>query len=163
MSFLAWIFSIAGVKGGLAGISIFIFCYCVACVFVKVLVKPDKYTFEYRGEGSFEPTLNRYTQLVEFIVGLATGSIVLLAGSSVLRTGGKLPPCFGSPMVLLAMSTVFLVLFIGCTTFFYEDWLHHKNQTHTKYRLSVALGFAGLLCFTVGYCWLAFALVGNAS
>jgi hypothetical protein len=158
VNFLRWLISVAGIKGGLTAAAIFIFFYCVALIFVQ----RGTYTFEHRGPGSFEPTLRRYTRLVEFIVGLASGSIVLLAGSSVWQSpSGRLPQKFGSPLVLLAASVVFLVLFLACTTFFYEDWLHHRNQTHHKYRLSVALGFSGLLCFAVGYCFLAFALVGH--
>jgi hypothetical protein len=77
------------------------------------------------------------------------------------HTNGRLPQLYGSPLVLLAMSVVWLVLFISCTTFFYEDWLHHPQvYTHRRYRLVVALGFSGLLSFAAGYVWLAFALMG---
>jgi hypothetical protein len=147
---------IPGVHGCLAAVAIFIVAYGRVCS----KIKPGSYTFEPRGPGSFEPSLNRYTRLTEFIVGLATGSIVLLAGSSVFHAQGRLPQLYGAPLVLLAMSVVWLVIFIACTTYFYEDWLHHPhNHTHHRYRLSVALGFSGLLCFGVGYVWLGFALM----
>ena len=157
--FLRWFLGVAGVTGALAATAVFAFFYVVTCFSVP----KGNYTFEHRGPGSFEPTLKRYTHLVEFIVGLASGSIVLLGGSSVWQSGGRLPSKFGSPLVLLAASVVLLVLFLACTTFFYEDWLHNQRQTHHRYRLSVALGFAGLLCFAVGYCFLAFSLVQKGS
>ncbi|HYL65230.1 MAG TPA: hypothetical protein VE077_21655 [Candidatus Methylomirabilis sp.] len=149
--------SISGVRGLLVSVGIFL----VLCVWEWFAIPRGAYTFEPRGPGSFEPTLVRYSRLTEFIVGLATGSIVLLAGTSMYRSNGRLPQLYGSPLTLLAMSVVWLVLFISCTTFFYEDWLHHpQNQTHRRYRLSVAFGFSGLLSFAVGYVWLAFALMG---
>jgi len=147
----------AGTAGGIIGLGILIVCYLGAWEFVP----RGKYTFEHRGPGSFEPTLARYDGLVKFIVGLATGSIAIVTGTSLFRNAGSVPQIMGSPLVLLAMSVVFFVMFLGLTSFFYEDWLHHQNQTHHKYRISVALGFAGLLCFAAGYFMLAFALVGH--
>lgn len=145
-----------GVGGSLTSLAIFILSYTKVCF----TIKPGPYTFEARGPGSFEPSLARYTGLAEFIVGIATGSIVLLAGSSVFHASGRLPQLYGSPLELLAMSVVWFVLFISCVTFFYEDWQYHPNiYTHHRYRLTVALGFSGLLCFAVGYIWLGFALV----
>ena len=149
--------SIAGVRGFLTAFGIFIAIYTWECF----AIKSGSYTHDRSGPGTFEVSLARYTHLTEFIVGLAVGSIVLLAGSSIYHTNGKLPPLYGSPLVLLAMSVALLVMCITCTTFFYEDSLYNpQNQTHRRYRLSVALGFSGLLCFVTGYVWLAFALMG---
>jgi hypothetical protein len=145
-----------GVPGLLTACGILLVVYCVACF----AIRRGTYTHERNGPSTFEVSLARYTHLTEFIVGLAVGSIVLLAGSSIYHTNGKLPPLYGSPLVLLATSVALLVAFISFTTFFYEDWLYHPtNQTHIRYRLSVALGFSGLLCFVAGYVWLAFALM----
>lgn len=42
--------------------------------------------------GAFEPFLAKYIRAAEFIIGLATGSIILLVGSSTLHSqGGRLP------------------------------------------------------------------------
>lgn len=42
--------------------------------------------------GAFEPFLAKYIRLAEFMIGLATGSIVLLVGSSAFHSqGGHLP------------------------------------------------------------------------
>ncbi len=151
--------SVPGVPGCLTGVAIFLVLYGIAWR----TIKPENYTFEPSGRlpGSFEPILARYQRLAEFIVGLATGSIVLLAGSSVFRSGsaGKLPHGYGSPLVLLATSVIFSVLFIAWLSYNYEHWQHHGTYSHHRYRLSVALGFAGLLCFAVGFVWLGFALV----
>jgi hypothetical protein len=149
-------FSAPGVPGFLCGIGIFLGLYAIACLRTK---GNYTYTFEPRGPNSFEPILARYIRLVEFVVGLATSSIVLLAGSSVFRSAGKLPKGYGSPLVLLAESVICAALFVALVNYNYEEWQHHQNYTRHKYRLNIALGFAALLCFAVGYLWLGFALV----
>ena len=152
------ILSISGVPGLLTSVGVFFVLYIWQCF----AIPSGNYTFEPRGPGSFEPALLRYSRLTEFIVGLATGSIVLLAGTSIFHSNVRLPPLYGSPLVMLAMSVVWLVLFISCTTFFYEDWLHHPEiYTHRRYRLIVAFGFSGLLSFAVGYLWLGFTLTAR--
>src|SRR6266851_4494425 len=128
-------FSTPGVPGFLCGIGIFLALYVIACLRTK---GNYTYTFEPRGPGSFEPILARYIRLVEFVVGLATSSIVLLAGSSIFRSAGKLPKSYGSPLVLLAMSVICAVLFIACTNYNYEEWQHHGTYSHYRYRLSLA-------------------------
>jgi phosphoglycerol transferase MdoB-like AlkP superfamily enzyme len=145
-----------GVPGALTAIVIFLMFYTIAWTNTK---PSNSYTFEPRGPGSFEPILARYSRLVEFIVGLATSSIVLLAGSSIFRSAGKLPKAYGSPLVLLASSVICAVLFIALCNYHYEEYQHHNNYNHHKYRLNVALGFSGLVCFAAGYLWLGFALV----
>jgi ATP/ADP translocase len=145
-----------GVRGLLTAICIFIGCFLTACINLR----PDVYRFEARGPGSFEAGLARYIRLVEIILGLGTGSIVVLAGSSILRSGGKLPGAYGSPLVLLAASVVCMVSFIALLIYYYEESLHDPNfYSHHKIRLVTALGFSGLLCFALGYIWLGFALV----
>jgi len=157
MEAIAGLLSAPGVRGCLTGIGIFLVLYVLAWRSIN----PDNYTFEPHGRppGSYEPILARYSKLAELIVGLATSSIVLLAGSSVFRSAGKLPKGYGSPLVLLAMSVIWGVLFVGWSNYNYEEWQHHNTYSHHRYRFSFALGFAGLLCFAVGYVWLGFALV----
>jgi hypothetical protein len=159
-------FHLAAVLGfafapGSNGILLGLFIFAALCVWTRrTIPKGYEYTFESRGAGSFEPTLTRYARLVEVIIGLSTGSIALLAGSSFFHDKSKLPEAYGNPLALLAMSILALVLFIGLLTFFYEEWQHHPDQyTHTRCRLIVRLGFTGLLCFASGYGWLAYALV----
>jgi hypothetical protein len=48
-------------------------------------------------KGAFEPFLAKYIRMAEFMIGLATGSIVLLVGSSALHgQGGRLPWFYAS-------------------------------------------------------------------
>src|SRR5713226_8421048 len=156
MSCIARFLSAPGVRGCLTGVGIFLVLYVIAWRNTK---PSNTYTFEPRGPGSFEPILARYSRLTELIVGLATSSIVLLAGSSVFRSAGKLPKGYGSPLVLLAESVICAALFVALLNYNYEEWQHHQNYTRHQYRLSIALGFAALLNFAVGYLWLGFALV----
>jgi hypothetical protein len=73
--------------------------------------KPGFYNLDPRGEpGAFEPLLQKYLHLAEFMIGLATGSIVLLIGSSIFHgKDGHLPSFYASPLLVLAAS-VFLGL-----------------------------------------------------
>jgi hypothetical protein len=152
-------FSSPGMPGCLTAIGVFVLLYIGSCL----RIKPGHATFEPtgRGQGSFEPILARYTRLAELVIGLATSSIVLLAGSSVFRSAGKLPIGYGSPLALLASSVVFAVLFLAFCNYSYEEWQHHGMYSHHRYRLNVALGFTALLVFAVGYVWLGFALVSD--
>jgi len=60
------------------------------------------------------------------------------------------------------MSVVLSLLFISVFSYSYEETLHDANfYKHNVFRLVTALGFSGLLCFAVGYVWLAFALVST--
>jgi len=147
--------SFPGVHGLVVAILVLVVFYVIAYFDIK----PGTYPMDFAGPRSFEPGMTRYARLVEFLVGLATGSIVLLAGSSILRAGGKLPPSYGSPLVLLATSVIFSVLFLAIFVFRYEESLHGNPYTHHWYRGVFALGFAGLVCFSLGYIWLGFALV----
>src|SRR5437868_6077797 len=81
--------SIPGVRGLLTAVGIFLVLYIWECF----AIPRDTYQFEPRGAGSFEPSLARYSRLTEFIVSLATGSIVVLAG--ILRSNGRLPHFYG--------------------------------------------------------------------
>lgn len=160
-------FSLPGVPGIVVGILIFVACYALATLAIKPLGKGVGYKIDHSGARSFEPGITRYVRLVEFQIGLATGSIVLLGGSSFLHpadnlTVGHLPKSYGSPLVLLAMSVVLSLLFIAIFIYSYEESLHDPNfYGHHVYRLVTALGFSGLFCFAVGYVWLAFALVST--
>jgi hypothetical protein len=122
------------------------------------------YTFEPRNPPrSFEPRLAGYMRATETLIGLATGSIVLLAGSSVLRSGGgRLPWLFASPMVMMGFSVIYALFFMGILNFFYEGFLHHRDSyTAAKYRLITTLGFSALFTFAVGYIWLAFVVANG--
>jgi len=66
------------------------------------------FTFEPGGvRGTFEPRLANYIRAVEYLLGLATGSIVLLVGSSALHATGTLPWAFASPLIVLGFCVVY--------------------------------------------------------
>ena len=144
----------AGLVVGVIIFSIIWFITYLRCPFASI-------TFEPRGPGSFDSRLGNYTKAAETIVGLASGSVVLLAGSSVLRTNSHFPASFSSPLVLLGVSVVYAVLFIAFLTRFYEYFLHFPDSyTKFKYSLVQALGFSSLCCFSLAYVWLAMAIGG---
>jgi hypothetical protein len=115
------------------------------------------FTFEPKGQpGSFEPRLANYVRAVEYLLGLATGTIVLLVGSAALHPNGKLPWVFASPLIVLAFCVVYGILFMALMIYNYEEFLHHNNYTRARYVRSQALGFSALTCFCFGYlCWSA--------
>jgi hypothetical protein len=87
---------------------------------------------------------------------------VLLAGSSVLRSGGKLPWLYGSPMVLIRFSVIYGVFFMALLNFFYEGFLQHRQSyAPWKYRLVNIAGFSALFTFAIGYIWLAFVVANG--
>src|SRR5882672_5272446 len=79
-----------------------------------------KFAFEPNGvPGSFEPRLENYVRAVEYLLGLATGSIVLLVGSSAIHASGTLPWVFASPLIVLGFCVVYGVLFMVLLIFNY--------------------------------------------
>jgi hypothetical protein len=118
---------------------------------------PDgSFTFEPQEQpNSFEPRLANYVRAVEFLLGIATGSIVLLVGSSALHANGMVPWVFASPLIVLGFCVVYGVLFMALLIYHYEQFLHHHhNYTRTRYVRTVGLGFSTLCCFCLGYFWL---------
>src|SRR5665213_4445597 len=63
---------------------------------------------------AYEPILVRYIRFAEFMIGLATGSIVLIVGSSALHgQSGHLPWFYASPLLLLGGSVIYGLLFMA--------------------------------------------------
>ena len=118
----------------------------------------EYFNFDALGEkGAFEKFLPIYVRAAEFIVGLASGSIVLLVGSSAFRASGRLPWFFASPLFALALSIVYGILFMVYEIFDYESYRHDpegKYYRRNKYVRNQTLGFGALLCFCTGYLWL---------
>jgi hypothetical protein len=109
--------------------------------------------------GAFEPFLAKYLRAAEFIITIATGSIVLLVGSSTLHgQGGKLPWTYASPLMLLACCVLYGVIFIVWQILNYEEYRHGNPHTRFGYALSLTLGFGALACFGIGYIWLIFSV-----
>ena len=107
--------------------------------------------------GAFEPLLAKYIRAAEFIIGLATGSIVLLVGSSALHAqGGRLPWFYATPLLLLGWSVILGAAFIVWLIQSYENYQHENPHTKMVYSLSETLGFSSLICFCLGYILLIF-------
>ena len=105
--------------------------------------------------GAFEPILARYIRLTEFVIGLATGSIVLIVGSSTLHgQGSHLPWYYASPLLLLGGSVSYGLLFMTKLLVTMENVLHGGRHTAFEYALSETFGFSSLICFLAGYIWL---------
>jgi hypothetical protein len=116
----------------------------------------EAYNLDPKGKwNAFEPFLTKYLRISEFIIGLATGSIVLLVGSSALHGQiGRVPPEYASPLFLLAACVCYGILFMVWLTYHYEEYQHDARHTKIAYTLSLTLGFSSLACFCVGYIWL---------
>lgn len=110
--------------------------------------------------GSFEPLLQKYLHFVEFMIGLSTGSIVLLVGSSAFHgQNGHLPWFYASPLLILAASVVTGLGFMAWLILTsYEEAQHGNAYAASSYSLSETLGFSSLLFFSIGYVWLILAV-----
>lgn len=146
---------------GILGLAIPIFIVLVVPSILFLVIHHNRkqipsYNLDPKGEkGAFEPLLQKYLRLAEFMIGLATGSIVLLVGSSVLHGKDvRLPPFYRLPLVLLAGSVLWGLLFMVYLILSYEDWQHGNPHTARAYAWIESLGFTSLLLFFVGYLWL---------
>jgi hypothetical protein len=125
--------------------------------------KGSSFEFDARGEpGAFEKLLATYLDILKFVLGLASGSIVLLVGSSTLRKSEHLPTSFASPLFLLTSSILYGILFMIFLTTNYESY-RHKTSPYTKfmYTRNLALGYGGLFCFCIGYAWPIFIVTNS--
>jgi hypothetical protein len=102
--------------------------------------------------------MNRYIRLAEFMIGAATGSIVLIIGSSAFHgQGGRLPWFYASPLVLIAARVVYGICFMACQILIHEEVLHGNPHSAAQYALNQTLGFSSLICFIDGSLWLVFS------
>ncbi|HMD18184.1 MAG TPA: hypothetical protein VKH18_16075 [Terriglobales bacterium] len=108
--------------------------------------------------GAFESLLVKYIKAAEYTITIATGSIILLVGSSALRVqgGGHLPWFFASPLLLLGWSVIFGVVFMAWQINRYESYQHGNDHTKLAYTISEAFGSSSLACFCSGYMLLIF-------
>jgi len=118
--------------------------------------KSGPYNLDPQGKsGAFEPLLQKYIRLTEFTIGLSTGSIVLLIGSSIFHgKDGHLPTFYASPLLILAASVLLGLAFMAYLILSYEEVQHGNPHTPFAYSLSETLGFSSLILFCVGYVWL---------
>src|SRR6266478_2170670 len=75
--------------------------------------------------GAFEPFLAKYIRVAEYVIGLATGSIILLVGSSALHgQSGHLPWTYATPLLLLCWCVLFGLVFMVWLILNYEEYQH---------------------------------------
>lgn len=142
---------------GFAGLVTAILILVIAGLLARFAKKYDSYDIDPRGVlGTFEPILARYLRIAEFIVGIDTGSIVLIVGSSALHgQSGHLPWVYASPLLLLSSSVIYGVIFMSCLIMNDENARHGNPHTATRYAMSETFGFSALGCFCAGYIFLA--------
>jgi hypothetical protein len=143
---------LAGFSGMILGPLIFIGVGSIS-YFTK---QHKSYNLDPQGTANaFEPFLTKYLRVAEFIIGLATGSIVLLVGSSALHgQSGHLPWTYATPLLLLCWCVLFGLVFMVWLILQYEGYQHGDEHSDWAYALSETLGFSSLLCFACGYAWL---------
>jgi hypothetical protein len=113
--------------------------------------------------GEFGKTLlPMYLDIAKFVLGLAAGSIVLLVGAlNFTQSHARTLKAFASPLLMVAMSIIYGVLFMILLVLNYENHLHrpHDSQAYTRfqYTRNQSLGFSALACFCVSYVWLIIA------
>lgn len=144
-----------GFSGLVAGVVIFAAIWVISYSTKEY----DTFNLDPQGRpGAFEPLLAKYIRAAEFLVGLATSSIVLLVGSSAFRASGHLPWVYASPLVLLGFCVIYGILFMVLLVLNYENVQHGNPHTRLEYSRSEALGFSALSCFCIGYVWLILAV-----
>jgi hypothetical protein len=141
---------------GLAGLLVGLGVFPAIGLPIYFSLAPGPFNLDPMGRANaFEPFLAKYLRLGEFIVGLATGSIVLLIGSSALHgQNGTLPWSYTSPLFLLGCCVVWGIAFMVWLIYHYEEYQHGVDHTKKAYVLSLTLGFSSLACFMIGYGWL---------
>ena len=141
-----------GVSGIIVGVLVPVGLWLV-CYYTK---EHEFYNFDAKAiPGAFEPFLVKYLKLTETIVGLATGSIVLLISSSAFHgQSGHLPWFYASPLFILTFCVLYGIMFSVWLIFHYEDYQHNGRHSKAAYALCETLGFAAILCFVIGYVWL---------
>jgi hypothetical protein len=121
------------------------------------------YSFDLEGKpGSFEPYMAKYLKMAEILIGLASGSIVLLVGSLSIRgQSGSLSPDYASSLFLFVFTVLYGLIYSVWIVRRYEDSQHDGGLTRNSYALCETLGFSALLCFVGGYVWLIVSLMGR--
>jgi hypothetical protein len=103
--------------------------------------------------------LARSIRFAEFTIGLATGSIVLIAGSPALHgQEGHLPWLYAPPLLLLGDSVIYGRLLMAAQLVTMEEVLHGNPHTAFRCAFKEALGYSSLICFLSGSIWLVFAV-----
>lgn len=126
---------------------------------VLLLTTPrfDAFAFEQQ-DGAFDRLLPIYLDIAKFILGLAAGGIVLIVSSSALGANKRLPNAYVPPLILLAMSILYGIIFRPMLVLNFESYRQRTSlYTRWRYIRNRALGYSSLFCFCIGYAWLIWA------
>jgi hypothetical protein len=147
----------AGFPGVITAVALFAALWLI--VFLKT--KGESFTFDPGGtDGEFGRTLlPMYLDITKFVLGLAAASIVfcLFGSSNPGPTNARAVRFFASPLLMVAMSIIYGVLFMIFLVLNYENHRNNpdsKSYTRFKYTRNQAFGFSALACFCIGYTWL---------
>jgi hypothetical protein len=115
---------------GFAGIVVAVCGFAFIWGLTAILVGKGPFNMDAHEEkGAFEPLLSNYLDIAKFVLGIASGSIVLLVGSSAFHGDRGLPTSFASPLFVLAFCILYGVLFMFSLMFDYEDYRHRLGQS----------------------------------
>jgi hypothetical protein len=149
---------------GSIGIMVSLAIFLIFAVSLRLTTEKGPFDFD----PEFEKQLTVYLDIAKFVLGLASGSIVLIVTASTLRANTttaavappKLPVSYASPMAILVMTIFYGVLFMAFLALAFEAFKADKRSyTRPKYVLNQTLAFSSLACFCLGYGWLAFAAI----
>ena len=112
----------SGFSGSLASLGIGLMLW----VIFRGTKKEKSYNLGPQGDPhAYEPIMNKYIRFMEFVIGIGTGSIVLIVGSSALHgREGRLPWFYASPLILITASVIYGISFMAYQILTYEDVLH---------------------------------------
>jgi hypothetical protein len=105
-----------------------------------------------REEVDFDPRHGHYMKIGEVLIALSSASLVFIPS---LHSSSSLP-WLGFPLILLGLTVVFALGFMGALTYFYEMFLFDP-RSFTAFRSSLVftLGFGAFGCFALAYVTLA--------
>lgn len=113
-----------------------------------------------RRPGAFEVHLKHYQDFFSLLITLASASIaffvkLLLDPRQQNQYVQRLDSSVPSVMVMLCLSLVFSLLFIGSLHYYYECYCHRKNTkwryTAGKYSWILTTAFMAVICFFLAY------------
>ena len=110
-------------------------------------------------EVDFDPRHGHYMKCAEVLITLASASLVFIPlHSALLSKTGTSGVLLGISMVLLGLTVVYALFFMGLLTYFYEMFLFNPASFKAiRSSLIFALGFSAFWCFALAY--LALAIV----
>jgi hypothetical protein len=116
-----------------------------------------------REEVDFDPRHGHYMKIGEVLIALSSASLVFIPS---LHFSSSLP-WLGFPMILLGLTVVYALGFMGALTYFYEMFLFDP-ESFTAFRSSLifTLGFGAFTCFALAYVTLAVVVgcaIGNGA